>query len=177
MLSFLSFLIFFLIFYISNITIATLGVGFYYFFLLIFFKIKNKKFNIMFLIYSFLFIFFGLIALFFNNDIFIKWKPTIMYWGFSLFCILSFFSRFSFFLKYLISYNIKLKYEAIIFLHASLFSYFFVMGFLNLYVAYNYSTYFWLLFKILCSSFLTFIFFFFQILFISKYIKFIKKEN
>ena len=94
-------------------------------------------------------------TLFFHNDIFIKWKPTAIYWVFaSVFLINQCWGE-----KLLVQQMMqnKLKLTADIWqrVQASWTLFFTSMGFLNLYVIYHFDTKTWVNFKFFGSTLLT----------------------
>lgn len=114
---------------------------------------------------------FGSATIYFQNEAFIKWKPTILYW-----CIAAaFFISQIFFKKNLIRVSMeqqitlpdkvwqRLSLAWIIFFSA--------LGVINLYVAFNFSTSTWASFKLFGGLGLTFAFIIGQTFFLSKYIE------
>jgi intracellular septation protein len=114
---------------------------------------------------------FGGATIYFQNEAFIKWKPTILYW-----CIAAaFFISQIFFKKNLIRVSMeqqitlpdkvwqRLSLAWIIFFSA--------LGVINLYVAFNFSTSTWASFKLFGGLGLTFAFIIGQTFFLSKYIE------
>lgn len=109
-----------------------------------------------------------------HDDNFIKWKPTILYWVFSLVLLISN----AFFKKNLMKKLLQEKLTlpdrtwGIVNLSWSLF--FFLLGIINLYVAFNYSTDTWVNFKLFGATGMMLVFVLLQALALSKYIE---KEN
>lgn len=119
---------------------------------------------------------FGGATLLLHDENFIKWKPTVLYWVFSLILLFS---------DLLLKKNLmhKMLHEKIALpLHVwkrfnlswSLF--FAVLGFINLYVAFNYSTDTWVNFKLFGFTALMLVFILAQGVWLAKYID-EKKEN
>jgi len=114
---------------------------------------------------------FGGATVYFQNEAFIKWKPTILYWclAAALFISQVFLKknliRISMHHQILLPDHIwqRLSFVWVLF--------FFSMGILNLYVASNYSTDTWASFKLFGVLGLTFAFIIGQTFFLSKYIE------
>ena len=114
---------------------------------------------------------FGGATLFLHDETFIKWKPTVLYWLFSATLGVSA----GLFKKNLIRAMMEKQISAPNFvwrnLNLSWMVFFLVMGFVNLYVAFNYSTDTWVNFKLFGSMGLMFAFVILQGLMLSKYIE------
>ncbi|HEV2610797.1 MAG TPA: septation protein A [Noviherbaspirillum sp.] len=114
---------------------------------------------------------FGGATIYFHNETFIKWKPTVLYWIFGAALLIS---------QALFRKNlIRLMMEKQIMLPDPLWQrlnlvwagFFAVMGVLNLYVAYSFSTAIWVNFKLFGFTGLMFAFIIAQSMFLSKHIK------
>jgi intracellular septation protein len=113
----------------------------------------------------------GGLTIYFNNESFIKWKPTILYWcssGLFLFSLVIFKKNLVrsmmgelFIMPDPIWYRLALAWAA----------FFFILGGLNLAVAFNFSTQAWVNFKLFGGMGLMFAFIFGQGLLLSKYLK------
>lgn len=114
---------------------------------------------------------FGGATIYFRDETFIKWKPTILYWCFAVILI---FSKY-FLKKNLIYIMMKKKITLPIIVWTKLNQvwsvFFFLLGLLNLYIAFNYTLNTWVNFKMFGTITLMFIFIILQSLFISKYTK------
>lgn len=91
---------------------------------------------------------FGGLTLILHNEIFIKWKPTILY---ALFAVILFVSRFFFnknLLRTLIGQNLTLSEPIWKKLNTSWVLFFSILAALNLFVAYSFSTEAWVNFKL-----------------------------
>ena len=175
MLNTIPLVLFLVLFFSVNVFFVKFFIIFYYFLLNLFLKFKygflDKKYFFIFC----LFLFFGGLTLIFQNDFFIKWKPTVLYW------ILSSVLLFSYFFKYDILDNVVKKHiivENFILNYIKVsFSLFFIfLGLLNLYVIYNYDTKTWIFFKIFGTFLFTFIFIVIQYFFLKNNIKFYEKK-
>ena len=114
---------------------------------------------------------FGGATLFLHDETFIKWKPTVLYWLFAVVLAASA----GLFRKNLIRTMMEKQFSAPDFvwrnLNLSWMVFFLLMGVLNLYVAFNYSTDTWVNFKLFGSMGLMFAFVILQGLMLSKYIE------
>jgi intracellular septation protein len=114
---------------------------------------------------------FGGATIYFHNETFIKWKPTVLYWAFGAALIISQ----AFFNKNLI--RLMMQKQLVLpdpvwqKLNLSWAGFFAAMGLVNLYVAYSFSTAFWVNFKLFGFTGLMLGFVIAQSLFLSKYLK------
>jgi intracellular septation protein len=134
-------------------------------------RFSTGKFETMHLITLIIILLLGGMTLFFQDERFIKWKPTIVNWAFALALIIG-----TFFLKKpaiqaLLGSKITLPLTVWINLNWGWFIFFILSGALNLYVAYNYSTDAWVNFKLFGMMGITLIFVILQGIYISKYIQ------
>jgi intracellular septation protein len=110
-------------------------------------------------------------TIYFHNDAFIKWKPTLLYWCFGAALLISN----SLFRKNLIrkmmEKQIALPDSVWHQLNLSWTAFFIAMGVINLYVAYSFSTGTWVNFKLFGGMGLMFAFVIAQSLFLSKHVK------
>ncbi len=114
---------------------------------------------------------FGGATLFLHDETFIKWKPTVLYWLFATVLTASA----ALFRKNLIRTMMEKQFTAPDFvwriLNLSWVVFFLIMGGLNLYIAFNYSTDTWVNFKLFGSMGLMFAFVILQGLMLAKYIE------
>jgi len=89
----------------------------------------------------------GFSTLYFKNPLFIKIKPSIVYWGFALFFILNYLLKKENIIKKLLQDQIELDNKKWMILSNSWIIFFIFCGFLNLYVANFYSEAKWVEFK------------------------------
>lgn len=119
---------------------------------------------------------FGGATLILHDETFIKWKPTILYWLFAV----TLFGSARFFGKNLIRTMLDKQVELPDALWPRLnyawMSFFAVMGVLNLWVAFNYSTDTWVSFKLFGGMGLMFVFIILQGMLLAKYIPDEKEE-
>ena len=89
----------------------------------------------------------GFSTLYFKNPLFIKIKPSIVYWGFAAFFIINYLLKKENIIKKLLQEQIELDNKKWIILSNSWIIFFIFCGFLNLYVANFYSEAKWVEFK------------------------------
>jgi intracellular septation protein len=138
--------------------------------------IINKKVDKQQLLTLVIFIIFGGMTLYFHNPLFIKWKPTIVFWIFSVaFLISQLFTK-----KPLIQHmlNNLLEGQAHTIsksiwkrLNLAWALFFFFLGSINLYVAYHYSTEAWVNFKLFGVLGILLAFSFLQAIWLSRYLQ------
>jgi intracellular septation protein len=117
----------------------------------------------------------GGMTLYFQNDAFIKWKPTLLYWTFAVVLIgARLFSKKNI-IKMMMGKEIQLPETIWSNLNIAWAIFFIALGALNLYVAFHYSIDIWASFKLFGTMGLMFIFIIAQSLVINKHI--IQKEN
>lgn len=122
-------------------------------------KIQNKPISNMQWVSFILVLVFGGITLFFHNEVFIKWKPTVLNWGFALaFLISHFVGKKNLTERLLEAAHIEAPKAVWNKLNLSWVIFFVVSGALNIFVAYSFSTDIWVNFKLFGLFGLTFIF-------------------
>ncbi len=106
-----------------------------------------------------------------KNEIFVKWKPTVVYWALAiaLFCSHIFGSKTL--LQRLGEGSVNLPSKIWSQLNLSWSSFFLVLGMANLYVVYNFSTSAWVNFKLFGTLGLTILFIVLQSIYMAKHIK------
>jgi intracellular septation protein len=113
---------------------------------------------------------FGGATLLLHDETFIKWKPTVLYWLFSLTLFVAAVGFRKNLIKAMMHEQIALPEPAWTKLLMSWVGFFAVMGLVNLYVAYNYSTDAWVNFKLFGGMGLMLVFVILQAFMISKYV-------
>jgi len=122
---------------------------------------------------------FGGLTVYFHNETFIKWKPTMLYWSYAAALMISQFVMHKNLTRTFLG---KLEEDLTIpeslwgRLNAIWIAFFVGMGCLNLLVAYNFSTSIWVNFKLFGSMGFMFVFLLLQIIFLSRYNKHSDKE-
>lgn len=126
----------------------------------------KKQISNMQLISWLLVLVFGSITLVFRNEMFLKWKPTVLNWGLGIAFLISNFTKTT--LVERLFTAIKLEVPAPVWrkLNLSWALFFFFTGVLNLFIAYYFSTDFWVNFKVFGLLGLTLLFVFGQALYL-----------
>jgi intracellular septation protein len=166
---FLPILLFFLAFKLFDIYIATavgmvaslLQVAFYW--------LKHRRFESLHVITFVLVTVLGGATLLFHNATFIKWKPTAIYWAFAIAFLGSRFIGQKPLLQSLMEKNLTLPQTVWQRLNLSWVIFFGLMGTVNLYVVYHFSTNTWVNFKLFGALGLTIVFLIAQALYMTKY--------
>ena len=114
---------------------------------------------------------FGGATLLFQNETFIKWKPSVLYWAMGLAFWLSQAMFGKNLLKLLMGGQLELPAPVWRTLNLMWISFFAFMGLLNLYVAYSFSTDAWVNFKLFGSLGLMLLFTLAQGLYLSRHMK------
>ncbi len=111
---------------------------------------RGKKVDTMLWVSLALVVLLGGATIWFHSDTFIKWKPSVLYWvmGLSFWIAQVFFKRN---LLQMMLKDVRLPDRVWSNLSLSWMFFFIVMGVLNLYVAYNFSTATWVNFKVFGS--------------------------
>lgn len=114
---------------------------------------------------------FGGMTLIFQNEAFIKWKPTILYWVFagSMAFASLFMNKNA--IKTMLGEQLKLPEAIWQRLNLTWMAFFVVMGVLNLVVAFNFPTDTWVNFKLFGGMGLMFVFILVQGMLLSKYVE------
>ena len=110
-------------------------------------------------------------TLLFHKVIFIKWKPSIIYWLFSILLIASQYFGKAPLIQRMIDGKIKLPDKVWARVNLSWGIFFLFLGFLNLYVVYHYSTSSWVNFKLFGTLGLTIVFIIFQVIYMGRHME------
>ena len=136
--------------------------------------IRRKKVDGM-LWFSFaIIVIFGSLTIYFHNDTFIKWKLTILYWGYALallVCQLVLHKNLTRSFLSMLEQDLRIPEPVWSRLNVVWIVFFLAMGVLNLFIAYNFSTAVWVNFKAFGSSGLMFVFLLLQIIYLSRFAK------
>lgn len=114
---------------------------------------------------------FGGATIYFHNETFIKWKPTVLYWCFATALLFSQIVLKKNLIRTMMEKQMSLPEGIWRRVNLSWVAFFLTMGLLNLYVAFNFSTDSWVNFKLFGSMGLMLVFIVVQSLMLSKYIK------
>jgi intracellular septation protein len=133
--------------------------------------LKYRKIDTMLWVSLVLIVVFGGATLFLHDESFIKWKPTVLYWLFSLSLGLApiLFERNL--IRLMMEKNISLPDAIWARLNIAWAAFFLLMGVANLWVAMNYSTDDWVNFKMFGSIGLMLVFIIGQTAYLSRHIK------
>lgn len=112
---------------------------------------------------------FGGATLLLHNETFIKWKPTVLYWLFAVILLGGAWLFNKNIIRSMMGKQMTLPDPVWAKLNLSWAGFFVVMGFANLYVAYNFSTDTWVNFKLFGSTAMMFVFVIAQSLMLSKH--------
>ncbi len=112
---------------------------------------------------------FGGATLYLHDETFIKWKPTVLYWLFAAALLVAKIGFKKNFIRSMMEKNIALPEPIWTRLNLSWAVFFLLMGLLNLYVAFNFSTDTWVNFKLFGSFGLMLVFIIGQGLLLSKH--------
>ena len=114
----------------------------------LFLKARGKKIDTMLWISLVLVTVLGGATIWFHNDTFIKWKPSVLYWAMSLGFLLSPMLTGKNLLRTMLGEQMELPAPVWQRLNLAWVGFFLLMGVLNLWVAYTYSTATWVNFKL-----------------------------
>ncbi|WP_136419482.1 septation protein A [Herbaspirillum sp. ST 5-3] len=133
--------------------------------------LRGKKVDTMLWVSLAIITVFGGATIYFHNETFIKWKPTVLYWCFGGALLVSQALVGKNLIRMMMEKQISLPDSVWQRLSLSWAGFFGVMGLINLYVAYNFSTAAWVNFKLFGFTGMMFAFVIAQSLFLSKYVK------
>ncbi len=134
-------------------------------------KATRRKVHLMLWITLALVVVLGGATVWFHNASFIKWKPSVAYWAMGLALWLSQIGFNKNLLKEMIGEEVQLPAGVWQRLNFAWIAFFGLMGLLNLYVAYNYSTSTWATFKAFGTTGLMFLFMIGQVIYLSRHIQ------
>jgi intracellular septation protein len=109
-------------------------------------------------------------TLLFRNELFIKWKPTVVYWVLGLIFALSHFFTPKTLVQKMLEKSLNLPNKAWVLLNRTWYCFFFFMGALNLFVVYTFDTDTWVNFKLFGTLALTIVFVLIQGILVSKFL-------
>ena len=116
-------------------------------------------------------------TLYLHDEMFIKWKPTAVYWLFALAFLGSRYIGQKTLVERMLGKNLSLPTKIWSNLNFCWVAFFVVMGFLNLYVVYNFDTDTWVNFKLFGILGITFVFILIQAALLAKFIPKNHEEN
>ena len=133
--------------------------------------LRGRKIDVMLWVSLAIIAVFGGATLLLHDETFIKWKPTVLYWLFAVVLGSSALLFHKNLIRAMLGEKVQLPEPAWSKLNFSWIGFFTCMGFLNLYVAYNFSTDNWVNFKLFGGMGLMLAFVIGQGLFLAKYIE------
>lgn len=136
---------------------------------LIYIRISTGKIHNVNLISFLSILILGSATLLLKNDIFVKWKPTVVYWALAIGLFVSQIIGNKPFIQRLGENSVKLPDKIWRHLNLSWTSFFLCLGLANLYVVYNFSTTIWVNFKLFGTLGLTIAFIVLQSLYMAKH--------
>lgn len=140
-------------------------------------KWRHGKVDTMLLVSFAIIAVFGGATLLLHDETFIKWKPTILYWVFAAVLIFSNLLFKKNLMRALLQEKLALPHRIWNHVNLSWALFFAVLGVINLYVAFNYTTDAWVNFKLFGATGLMLVFVLLQGMAISKYVEEDKEQN
>lgn len=132
---------------------------------------KKRKFENTHLITLALVVIFGGLTLILQDEMFIKWKPTVLNWLFGAVFFGSQYYGSKTITERMMGKSVTLAIPVWIHLNFSWVVFFFALGFVNLYVVYNFDTDTWVNFKLFGMMGLTLLFVVIQAIFLARHIQ------
>ncbi len=170
-------IIFFVAYKLYNIYVATIFAILAVSAQIIITLIRGQRPDMMQLITLAMVVVLGGATLFFRNEIFIKWKPTVVYWILGIVFLGSQLIAKKNLVQKMLEKSLNLPNKAWVLLNRTWYSFFFIMGVLNLIVLYMFDTDTWVNFKLFGTLGLTLAFALFQGLLVAKYLPSKPHEN
>jgi intracellular septation protein len=162
--------IFFLVYKLAGIYAATAAAIIVSVLQVVVYRIRHKHFEKMQLITMIMILLLGSATLIFHRPIFIKWKPSIIYWIFSIVFLASAWFMKKPLIQTIMESKVQLPERVWQQLNWSWILFFAVLGALNLYVVYHCTTNEWVNYKLFGTLILTFLFVLAQGLYLGKFI-------
>ncbi|WP_211441532.1 septation protein A [Collimonas humicola] len=133
--------------------------------------LRRKKVDAMLWVSLLIITVFGGATIYFHNETFIKWKPTVLYWAFAAALTVSQLLLKKNLVRTMMEKQLALPEPIWMRVGLAWIAFFALMGCLNLYIAFNYPTATWVNFKLFGGMGLMFAFVIGQSILLSKYIK------
>lgn len=146
---------------VAAIIASFLQVGLFWF--------KHRRFETTHLLTLGLIVIFGGATLLLQDEVFIKWKPSVLNWLLGLVFLGSHFVGKQTITQRMLGGNISLPTRGWARLNLSWSAFFILLGFINLYVVYNFDTDTWVNFKLFGMLGLTFLFIILQAIYLSRH--------
>lgn len=131
---------------------------------------RTRKVEPMHLITFAIIVVFGGLTLYLQDELFIKWKPTVINWLFGIVFLASQVIGEKTMIERMMGANLVLPYEVWRRLNASWTVFFLLLGAVNLFVIYSFDTATWVNFKLFGMMGLTFLFVILQSIYLSRHI-------
>lgn len=163
--------LFFVAYYAYDIYVATAVTIAASFIQVSLFWLKFRRFEKLHLITLAMVTLLGGLTLFLQNEMFIKWKPTVVNWLFGVVFLGSQFIGKRPIVQRMMDHAVALPEHIWSRLNIGWVVFFFAMGGVNLYVVYNFSTDTWVNFKLFGMMGLTLAFIFLQAFYITRHVK------
>jgi len=164
-------IIFFTIYKIAGIYAATASAIIVSFIQVVLHWFKHHKFSQMQLITFFIILLFGGATLILHKPIFIKWKPSIIYWLFAIAFLGSHFIGKKPLIHHMMGKKIELPNKIWRRLNFIWVMFFALLGFVNIYVVYHFNTNTWVNFKLFGILGATIIFVLIQAFYLARFVK------
>jgi intracellular septation protein len=132
--------------------------------------LRGKRIEPMLWISLLIIVLFGGATIWLHNEAFIKWKPTVLYWLFAAALLGGVWLFKKNLMRLLLGSQLQLPERVWQQLNTLWAGFFTLMGVLNLYIAYSYSTNAWVNFKLFGFTGLTLVFVLFQAWFLSRHL-------
>ena len=164
-------LVFFLAYKSFDIYVATLMLMVMTYLQILGIWLKKKQIETTYKMMAVLITIFGSLTLILHNELYIKWKPTVINWMFAIIFLASNWIGEKTVLERLLEQKVTLPQLVWRKLNFMWIAFFAGMGFINLYVAYQYTTDVWVNFKLFGVLGFTLAFSLLQGLYLAKYIE------
>ena len=164
-------ILFFIAYKFKNIFFAT-GIAIAVSFVqILYYLLRKKKVEMTMWISLIILVVFGGSTILFHNALFIKWKPSILYWLFAVILLGGQIFWRKNIIKNMLGKQIVLPEKVWSKLNAGWGIFFFLLGFLNIFIAYKYSTDTWVNFKLFGLMGIMIVFVIIQSFFLMPYIE------
>jgi intracellular septation protein len=170
-------ILFFIVFKVAGVFAATASAIVATFVQVAWVKYRHGKVDTMLWVSLGIITVFGGATLLLHDETFIKWKPTVLYWFFSAALLGSAILFKKNLMRALLGEKLTLPDAVWSNVNLAWAAFFAVLGLLNLYVAYSYSTDTWVNFKLFGATGIMIVFIFAQAAMLAKYVEEDKKEN
>lgn len=170
-------LLFFISFKVAGIYVATAAAIGATIVQIIWTKYRHGKVDKMLWVSLVIVVVFGGATLLLHDESFIKWKPTVLYWAFSVILLFSDLLLHKNLMRNMLQEKIALPLHVWKRFNLSWSLFFAILGFINLYVAFHFSTEAWVDFKLFGFTALMLVFILAQGLWLSKYVDEKKEDN